>query len=772
LQQEVSALSHELSQRSVDPGDRVLLYAENSPHWVAGFFAVTSVGATVVPVNPKSPIEQIERLIGTAEPRLALHSMRCPWPVAGLPAVLLDPMPRRTRLSPAHPDARPASDSLAEIIFTSGTTGDPKGVMLSHGNILANLASVADAVPLDPTDHVLSLLPLFHVFGQMTGMFCPLRAGCAVTFLPVPTSRALLDALAAAPITHLVVIPEVLKTMMERIETRLGEAPAWLRPVLRRGIRRRISPTLRTIVCGGAPLDPELEQKWWELGFEVLQGYGLTETSPVVAANTSRAHRTGSVGKPVSGVEVMIAPDGEVLVRGNNVMQGYFRSPERTAEVFAGSWFRTGDGGRMDDDGFLHVFGRRKYMILGPSGENVFPEDIEAELNRQPGVLDSAVVGLARNGRMLIHATLLCDAAVAVNSVAEANRRLAPHQQIVSWSLWPDPDFPRSVTRKVKKEEVIRRLSIEAPAACVEGAAASPLRRLLADVTGTPLGRVTGSAQLVADLGLDSLLRIELVARIEEQFGKFIEEMQITATTTVEDLETLVGRDVRARTPGSPGARWSLSPWAARLRPLAQTLFFRSWIAPLCRLRVEGTHYLSREQGPVIFMANHRSYLDSAVATFALPPRQRYRLAIAAGTQVLYKRFRWAVPLGELALNAFPFPTDADENIRPGLDRIGYLLDHDWNVLIFPEGQMNRGNDTLQDLRGGTGMLAVEMAVPIVPIAIIGTDLVMPPDCLLPRRRADVTVIFGPPLRLEPRCSYREGTAAITAAMRRLLENN
>jgi long-chain acyl-CoA synthetase len=189
-------------------------------------------------------------------------------------------------------------------------------------------------------------------------------------------------------------------------------------------------------------------------------------------------------------------------------------------------------------------------------------------------------------------------------------------------------------------------------------------------------------------------------------------------------------------------------------------------------LQVEGTQHLAREQEPVIFMANHRSYLDSAVATFALPPQQRYRLAIAAGTQVLYKRFRWAVPLGELGLNAFPFPTDADENIRPGLDRIGYLLDHDWNVLIFPEGQMNRGNDTLQELRGGTGMLAVEMAVPIVPMAIFGTDLVMPPDRLLPRRRARVTVRFGPPLRLEPRCSYREGTAAIRSAMLRLLNTH
>ncbi|MBM4201580.1 MAG: long-chain fatty acid--CoA ligase, partial [Gammaproteobacteria bacterium] len=454
-----------LQRCGIGPADRVLLFAENSPAWVAAFFAIVSRGAVAVPLNPKSPVPQLERLVASAEPRLALVSDRCPWPATPLPLLRIDAVPDRDQgpEDPLSPEPRGA-DGIAEIIYTSGTTGDPKGVMLSHGNLLSNLEAVRRAVPLQPEDHVLTLLPLFHVFGQMTGILCPLRAGASVTYLAAPTSRAILDALAHTPATHLVVIPEVLKTMMDRLEARLGRLPGWSRRLLRARIRRRISPTLRTLVCGGAPLDPELEDKWWSLGFNLLQGYGLTETSPVIAANTVAAHRTGSVGKPVEGVQVRIADDGEVLVQGAGVMQGYFRNPAGTAEVFVDGWFRTGDGGRLDEAGFLHVFGRRKYMILGPSGENVFPEDIEAELNRQPGISDSAVVGLDRNGRTIVHAVLLCELGSAERSVVEANRHLAPHQQITGWSVWPDADFPRSVTRKVRKEEVITRLA-EHPAA-------------------------------------------------------------------------------------------------------------------------------------------------------------------------------------------------------------------------------------------------------------------------------------------------------------------
>jgi long-chain acyl-CoA synthetase len=756
-----------LAVRGVKPGDRVLLCSENSPYWVAAFFAVVARGAVVVPVNPRSPPDHLNRLMAAADPSLVLRSARWSWPGRPVPAVTLETA--AAGAADGGPALASGADALAEIIYTSGTTGDPKGVMLSHHNLLFDLEAVLKAVPLQPCHHVLSLTPLFHVYGQMTSMLCPLRSGCTVTYLAAPTSRALREALTYTPATHLVAIPEALRIMMERLESELGRIPAVLRRLFRNRIRARISRTLQTIICGGAPLDPVLEDKFWSLGFEVLQGYGLTETSPVISANTSAAHRTGSVGRPLQGVEVKIAPDGEILVRGPTVMQGYFRDVRRTRAVFAEDWFRTDDAGRFDADGFLYVFGRKQYMILGPGGENVFPEDLEAELNRQPGVRDSAVVGLIRDGRTVIHAVLLCDPAQGDEIVARANRVLAPHQQIMRWSVWPEADFPRSVTRKVKKEDVIRRLAErQAPPAIVTGRL-TPLKRLLAEVTRSDPASLGDSTRILSDLEVDSLRRIELVTRIEEQFGVYIEELQITPRLTVAELETLVKEEAGATPRLGRYPRWSLAPWASRVRPWVQRAFFESWILYCCRLQVEGLGQLADLRGPVMFMANHRSFLDAAVAVFAIPARFRARLAIAAATEVLYRKYPWAVPLGELGLNSFPFPTEAHENIRPGLDYVGRLLDDDWSLLIFPEGKMNRSDQPLLGLKGGTGVLAVEMAVPVVPLVIEGTETILPPDKLLPRSRGVVTVRFGLPLRFGAQDSYSEVTARIEQRLRSLL---
>jgi long-chain acyl-CoA synthetase len=771
LKRRVDGLAAALAESGVEPGDRVLLHAYNSPDWVAAFFAILARRAVAVPLNPRSAPEQLGRIVASAEPRLALASAHAPWTAAPLPALTIESIPGAGP-GPAVQEVQEAEDpdALAELIYTSGTTGDPKGVMLTHRNLLSNLEAVSEGVPLTPDDHILTLVPLFHVYGQITSLLVPLHAGCAATYLPAPSSRTILDALAHTPATHFVAVPAVLKTMMDRLESRLGRIPGLVRRALRARIRARISKSLRVIVSGGAPLDPVVEEKWLALGFEVLQGYGLTETSPVVAANTPAAHRTGSVGKPVSGVEVKISPEGEILVRGPNVMAGYWRDPERTAAAFADGWLKTDDGGHFDEDGFLYVHGRRKYMILGPGGENVFPEDLEAELNRVPGVTDSAVIGLTREGRTVIHAVLLCDPAQAETIVAQANRKLASHQQILSWSVWPEADFPRSVTRKVKKEEVIRALEGKAAAPAAAMAKLTPLKRILAEVTRADPGAIADASRLGADLGIDSLLRIELVSRIEEQLNVMVEEAQITLETTVADLEALVEKQKGVAPRLGQYPRWSLGPGARCLRPLAQAVFLKSWLSPFYRLRVEGLENLEHLQGPIILMANHRSFLDSAVATFAIPKPVRSRLAIAASTEVLYAHYRWAVPIGELTLNAFPFPTGLHENIRLGLDYVGRLLDDGWNVLVFPEGRMRLAGEVLLSLKGGAGVIAVEMGAPIVPMAIIGTDRIMPPKKIMPRRRGVVTVRFGQPLPIRADESYEAATARIEAALRGLLE--
>jgi long-chain acyl-CoA synthetase len=764
-------LAAALAAESIGPGDRVLLFGNNSPYWVAAFFGVLARGAVVVPLNPRSTPEQLELIAVSAEPKLLLRASHAVWLGPAMLSLLIEEVCETPSGAADMPGLNASPDDLAEIIYTSGTTGTPKGVMLTHGNLLSVLQALSGALPLQAEESVMSIVPLFHVYGQVGGMLYPLQQGCTVTYFASLSSREIFSTLARRPAGYLVTVPEFLKTFMDRLEEKLSAWPAWLRRCLRGTIRRKISASLHTLVSGGAPLAPELEQKWRALGFEVLQGYGLTETSPLIAMNTPAAQRLGSVGKPLSGVAVRIAADGEILVQGANVMRGYFRDEQRTQQSFQDGWLKTDDAGKFDADGFLYVFGRKKYMILGPGGENVFPEDIESELSRCPGVRDSAVIGLQHQGRAVIHAVLLSDNGDGDAIVAQANRRLAPHQQIMSWSLWQAADFPRSATRKVKKEELIHRL--EAPQAPISPSRlpVTPLMRLVAQTTNSDPYAIGETTRLVADLKLDSLLRIELVGRIEEEFGCALAENLITAQTTVKELQALIDTHKSAELRIERYPRWSMSRYCSLIRPLIQNAVF--FCLPLLgKLRIEGLENLQGLDQPVIFMANHRSYLDGLYAVRAIPKRFRSKLGIAAARNPLYEKFWWFAPFGELMMNAYPFGSQLTENIKPGLEYTGRLLDDGWNVLIFPEGAMNRTDSVLQSLKGGAGVLAVEMQVPIVPIALSGVDRILPPEKLLPRKRAPVEIRFGPPLVFALSDNYVDTTQVIETAIFNLLQQN
>lgn len=757
-----------LAASEVGPGDRVLLFGHNSPYWAAAFFAILARGAVIVPLNPRSTPEQLQLIAAGAEPKLLLRASHAVWPGPALPSLLIEAAAETPSAAVDMPGLHATTDDLAEIVYTSGTTGAPKGVMLTHGNLLAALQSLAEALPVYPEESVMSIVPLFHVYGQVGGMLYPLQRGCSVTYFPSLSSREVLGTLARMPADYLVTVPEFLKTFMDRLEEKLAAWPSWLRRALRGRIRRGISPTLHTLVSGGAPLAPELESQWRALGFEVLQGYGLTETSPLIALNTRAAQRLGSVGKPLPGVAVKIAGDGEILVQGANVMRGYYRDEPRTRQCFVDGWLKTDDGGKFDADGFLYVFGRKKYMILGPGGENVFPEDIESELNRCAGVRDSAVVGLPYQSRTVIHAVLLLDGGDGETVVAEANRRLAPHQQIVSWSLWPAADFPRSATRKVKKQELIEHLQTRQAPLSSPRVPVTRLARLIAQTTSSDPQTINDATRLVADLKLDSLLRIELVGRIEEEFGCELAENLITAETTVKDLQTLIDTHKGEGIGNSRYPRWSLARPCTAIRPLLQNAVF-CCLPALGPLRIEGLENLQGLKQPAIFMPNHRSYLDALYALRAVPPEFRAKLGIAAALDPLYERFWWFAPCADLLMNSYPFGAVLAENIRPSLEYTGRLLDDGWNVMLFPEGRMNRGDSLMQPLKGGAGVLAVEMRAPIVPMAMVGVAHILPPEKLLPRRRGEVVIRFGAPLHFPATQSYGDATQRIETALRNLL---
>lgn len=784
LGQRANALALALERKGVEPGDRVLLYSPNSPYWVAAFFAILRCGAVVVPLNPQSPPEQLDRIVDKVKPKLLLKSLRHPWMAQNLPSLELETANEVSENSAAK-KVDLSSDSLAEIIFTSGTTGDPKGVMLTHGNLLFNFEAISYAIGVKITAHVLNLVPLYHVYAQLISMILPIGHGIAVTYIPSFSSRVIRETLAATPATHLVAVPEFLKTVMDRLEAKFEEQhlpelwkssviwrlPFFLRRLLLAPVRRKISKTLHSIACGGAKLDPELENKWRALGFHVLQGYGLTETGAILAANTYRQHRAGTVGKPLQGVEVKLTGEGEIWVRGPNVMPGYYENPEATREAFEEGWFKTDDGGSLDPDGFIRIYGRRKYMILGPGGENVFPEDIEAELNKVAGVEESAVVGLELQGRVVIHAVLLGEIRDGDAVVAEANRHLASHQQIMQWSVWPQADFPRSATRKVRKEEVIHWLkSVSEESVPPSLSEVTSLTRLLAQVTARDPRLIHPQTRIVPELRLDSLLRVELVSRIEEEFEVAVEERRITPQTTVAELEALISERRGKPALAAPFPRWTLKFPARLLRRSFQWLACFSWILPYVRLRRRGLENLKGLRGPVLFMPNHKSYLDPLVALWGIPRKFRHRLALSAAIDPLYKKFPLLAKWTNLFMNTYPFATEAEENIKPSLDHTGRLVDQGWSIMIFPEGRLNRTDQPLQPLKGGAGVVAVEMQIPVVPVGIRGTADLVPPGETWFVKRGQVEVCFGKPLHFSRTTSYPEATRAIEQELLKLIQ--
>lgn len=778
-----------LEKERVQKGDAVLLFASNSPYWVCVFWGALLRGAVVVPLNTQSTEATVRRIAEQTGARIIFVDGQG---VRNTPSdlrridmdVLRETVADLDCSGYRKDDAQP--HDIAEIMYTSGTTGEPKGVMLTHANIFSNVEALSRIIPRFRRDKFLSILPLSHIFEQVIGFLLPFSHATEIVYSHSPAAvRGLLK---EHRITTMAAVPEFLRVVMAKIEARAEERGklkffSGMMDVSRRiGIRplqrllfsrvhAAFGGKLRTVACGGAPLDPALEKKWEALGIALLQGYGITETSPVVTTNTYAQRRLGSVGKPIPEVEVKIAQDGEILVRGPNVFQGYFKNVEKTKDAFTDDgWFRTEDIGEIDGGGFLYIKGRKKYMILGPGGQNVYPEDIEFELNGISGVKDSCVLGIETpGGQVEIHAVLLlAQPSEAERVVNETNAGLASYQQITGWSVWKEDDFPRSATRKVQKEKVLASIKDgrKKEDGTEPGRESTPLMRILARISGTDVSQIDASTKFIPRLYFDSLLRVELVAQIEDDLGVMIDEAKITPSTTVAELEAMTTAAPPAMR--KPGLKtWPTSRLTASARTLLQTLLIFPLARIFVKLKVEGEEHLEGLPLPAVFMPNHLSYLDSLVIVMALPRRIRRRLAFAAAQDVVYETYASIAWLLELTFNCFPFPRRENQRITSGLERMGRMLDRGFSVVVFPEGKMSRSGE-LQQLKRGAGLVAGEMDSYIVPVKHEGTNIILPYAKILPRKRGTVTVTFSKPLKFSTHGSYVDATAVIQKELQRL----
>jgi long-chain acyl-CoA synthetase len=780
----------ELEARGIGKGDRVLLWGENCGEWIAAFLGCLFRGAVAVPMDAIAEIHFARRVAAQAGVRLAVVGRDLPSLGAEPAALCLEDLAEIVRSRPIEEfsPAPAGRGDPVEIVFTSGTTAEPRGVVLTHGNLLANLEPLEKGIaryrryerifhPL----RFLDLLPLSHVFGQLLGIFLPQILGGTSVFLDTLNPAEVIRAIRAERVSVLVTVPRLIESLRDQIERdlaasgrlekfrwdyRAGEGEHFLKRWWRfRAVHGRLGWKFWAVISGGAALPAEAEEFWGRVGYAVIQGYGLTETTSLVTVNHPFRLGRRSIGKVLPGLEVKLAADGEILVRGENVASGYWKESGIAPVLDADGWFHTGDLGERDAEGNLYFKGRRKNVIVTPEGLKVYPEDLEAELRKEPGVRDCVVVGLERDGNAEPCAVLLLrDAGAPAESaeaaarriVERANQRLATFQQMRRWLVWPETDFPRTPTQKpvlARIREAVEaefggRRAVAGPAA----APAGPLAQLLERISrGRPLPE-----SATATLQLSSVERVELLGALEDRYQVDLSETEFTAANTVRELERLVeGPPQRAAVFHYP--RWAQS-WPARaVRAAVYHLLARPAMLLLGWPSVRGRESLRGTPAPVLVIANHIAYFDPVYVLEALPGRLRRRLAVAMDGELLESMrnppagtgffvgmaHRAAYWLVVSLFNVFPLPRQA--GFRKSFAFAGDLVDRGWSVLIFPEGARTR-DGRMGPFRTGIGLLAARLGVPVVPVRLGGIFELKAAG----KRRARpgwIKVSIGPPVR-------------------------
>ena len=807
-----------LRERGIEPGDRVMLMSENRPEWGISYFAVLKAGATAVPVDSQLTLAEVQNLLRASGARMLIASTKvterlaralgdeqggAQGGIAGssdVQVVGFDDVLAEPSVSPAAVKAPRRSDGVASIIYTSGTTGAPKGVMLTHKNLTFMAAKMSSVFKLYLHDSVLSVLPLHHTFEFSTGLVMPLLHGSSVSYLEEIGADTLGTALEEGNITAMVGVPalwqllhrKIFKTVSEQgiLVERAFETIVRLSRTLRERsglnlgrllffpVHRRLGGRMRLLISGGSALPTSTLESFHGLGFQLLEGYGMTESAPVLTTmRPGERTVSGSVGRALPGIDVKIfEPDergvGEIVARGANIMAGYYENPEATAETLREGWLHTGDLGRIDDDGNVFIVGRKKEMILGPSGENVYPDELEEVYRDSPHIKELSIVGLPAEGGGETVAALVVpdyeqdDRQDSRESVRERvrehmrsiSKQLPLYKRVKTFHLW-DHDLPKTTTRKVKRREVVaelqrieRTLARAGEAQRVAGEAGAGMhdsawvREVIAQVTQKGRAQVKPETRL-QDLGFDSLMFTELGVSLEAAGVTVPDPSDLSDLETVADVEAYLAQhgapSARKRVPGKPKDETAdadeihVPEVVARVGRRGLRLGQRMVYERVFDTKLTGRVHVPPFGGYIV-AANHASHLDMGLVKHALGEQGELLVALAA------KDYFFEDPVRKAYFENFTnlVPMERYGSLRESLRLAGQVLRDGHILLIFPEGTRSESG-VMSDFKPSLGFLAMANQCGILPMYLAGTHDALPKGAYVPKQR-NIGARIGP----------------------------
>lgn len=730
LIEKINKLRIFLKKQKINKNDKIIILGQNSIEWLILYFASILSGIIVVPLDVSTNKTLLRKIQNEVKAKAIFKDKNLPsLPIKTFFLDELYNLIENTKKEKI-PKIKYKQSDIVEIIYTSGSTAEPKGVILTNENFTTAINSAIKNTPLIIPLKILLVLPLSHIFAQVYGIFLPFYYGCRIFFLDSIQPNKIITIIRNKGINAIITVPAILELVKDKLENK--------------PLRKNLGLQFFLIGIGGATLDIELENFFCKKGFLVLQGYGLTETTSVVSVSFLFKRKLGSVGKIVKEVDLKLDKDNEILVKGKTVTIGYYKDEQKTKQAFKGQWFKTGDIG-FEKNKYLYIKDRKKDIIVTASGLNIYPSDIEKELDKTDNV-ESCVIEKDKK----IHAVLLLKKELnAEQIIKKTNSQLLPQQKITSYSIWPYPEFPKTQLGKIKKFIVINELEKKSKQEKLKKETYSKELYNIISRTLKPAEKIMPNSYLIKDLNMDSLKRIQLVSEIENNFGIELDEAELTQKTKVADLEKIMKKEQKSKK--ILFKKWPLNPINATIRHFFQKLIYFPMTSFFTRTKYVGLENIKNIKQAII-ASNHQSAFDVPI----LIKKLKIKTACAAASDYvfgigpekkiskrLYKKFTGFFTA--MFFNTYPFGQTI--GINTSFEFTGELLDKNYFIILFPEAHRTP-TGKIENFMPGIGFLALNMNVPIIPAKIQGLFEILPALKKIPKFGKSI-VIFGKPIMPE-----------------------